>query len=72
MKKMTWDEWREHELAKRKKYKEMGVIDFEAIRVQKMWNDPTVRNDEIPSVKFEFDEELGTFVFAGYVNKVEH
>jgi len=72
MKKMTWDEWREHELAKRKKYKEMGVIDFEAIRVQKMWNDPTVRNDEIPSVKFEFDEELGTFVFAGYVNQVEH
>jgi len=72
MKKMTWDEWREHELAKRKKYKEMGVIDFEAIRVQKMWNDPTVRDDEIPSVKFEFDEELGTFVFAGYVNKVEH
>jgi len=72
MKKMTWDEWREHELAKRKKYKEMGVIDFEAIRVQKMWNDPTVRDDEIPSVKFEFDEELGTFVFAGYVNQVEH
>ena len=72
MKKMTWDEWKEHELAKRKKYKEMGVIDFEAIRVQKMWNDPTVRDDEIPSVKFEFDEELGTFVFAGYVNKVEH
>ena len=72
MKKMTWGEWKEHERAKRKKYKEMGVIDFEAIRAQKMWNDPTVRNEEIPSVKFEFDEELGTFVFAGYVNQVEH
>jgi hypothetical protein len=35
MKKMTWDEWKEQELAKRKEYKEMGVIDFETIRAKK-------------------------------------
>jgi hypothetical protein len=40
MKKMTWDEWKEQELAKRKEYKEMGVIDFETIRAKKMWADP--------------------------------
>ena len=72
MKKMTWDEWKQHELAKRAQYKEMGVIDFETIRAEKMWADPNVKDEDLPSVKFEFDKELGDFVFAGYVNQVEH
>lgn len=64
MKKMTWGEWSAQELSKRKEYKEMGVIDFETIRAQKMWADPTVKDDDIPSVRFVFDKELGTFVLA--------
>lgn len=57
MKKMTWDEWKEHELAKRAK---------------KMWDDPSVKDEDIPAVKFEFDRELGEMVFTGYLNQVEH
>lgn len=72
MKKMTWDEWKEHELAKRKQYEEMGVVDFEAKRAEKMWNDPSVKDEDIPAVKFEFDRELGQMVFTGYLNQVEH
>jgi hypothetical protein len=72
MKKMTWDEWKEQELAKRKEYKERGVIDFETIRAKKMWADPNVKDEDIPAVKFEYDKERGEFIFAGYVNKVEH
>jgi len=72
MKKMTWDEWKEHELAKRKKYKEMDVIDFETIRAEKMWADPNVKDEDIAAVKFQYDKERGEFIFAGYVNKVDH
>ena len=72
MKKMTYDEWKAQELAKREEYKKMGVIDFETVRVEKMWNDPNVKDEDIPAVKFEFDKELKELVFTGYVNQVEH
>ena len=72
MKKMTWDEWKAHELAKREKYKEMGVTDLNEIRARKMWNDPSVKDEDIPAVKFEFDAELGEFVHTGYLNQAEH
>ena len=72
MTKMTWDEWKEHERKKREQYKEMGVTDFDAYRAQKMWDDPTVKDEDIPAVKFEYDKELGEFVHTGYVNQVEH
>jgi hypothetical protein len=72
MKKMTWDEWKAQELAKREEYKKMGVIDFETVRAEKMWHDPNVKDEDLPAVKFEFDRELGDFVFAGYINQVEH
>jgi len=72
MKKMTYDEWRAQELAKREEYKKMGVIDFETVRVEKMWNDPNVKDEDIPAVKFEYDPELKEFVFMGYINQVEH
>jgi len=72
MKKMTYDEWRAQELAKREEYKKMGVIGFETVRVEKMWNDPNVKDEDIPAVKFEYDPELKEFVFMGYINQVEH
>ena len=72
MKKMTWDEWKAHEQAKREQYKEMGVTDFNAQRAKKMWDDPTVKDEDIPAAKFEFDPELKEFVHTGYINQVEH
>jgi hypothetical protein len=50
----------------------MGVADFNAHRAEKMWNDPNVKDEDIPAVKFEYDKELGEMVFAGYINQVEH
>jgi len=72
MKKMTWDEWKAYEQAKREQYKEMGVADFNAHRAEKMWNDPNVKDEDIPAVKFEYDPELKEFVHTGYINQVEH
>jgi hypothetical protein len=72
MKKMTWYEWKAQELAKREEYKKMGVIDAETIRTEKMWHGPNVKDEDLPAAKFEFDRELGYFVFAGYANQVEH
>jgi len=72
MKKMTWDEWKAHELAKREQYKEMGVTDLNEVRARKMWDDPSVKDEDIPAVKFEFDPELGEFVHTGYLNQAEH
>lgn len=72
MKKMTWSEWQEHEAQKREDYKKMGVVDFEEKRAEKMWDDPLVKDEDIPSVKFTWDNELKEFVFTGYINQVEH
>ena len=36
MKKMTWDEWKAQEEAKREEYKKMGVTDFNQVRAQKI------------------------------------
>lgn len=72
MKKMTWDEWKAHEMAKREEYKKLGVTDINEYRAEKMWNDPNVKDEDIPAVKFEFDKELKELVFTGYVNQVEH
>ena len=72
MKKMTWSEWQEYEAQKREDYKKMGVVDFEEKRAEKMWDDPLVKDEDIPSVKFTWDNELKEFVFTGYINQVEH
>jgi hypothetical protein len=72
MKKMTWSEWQEYEAQKREEYKKMGVVDFEEKRAEKMWDDPLVKDEDIPSVKFTWDNELKEFVFTGYINQVEH
>ena len=72
MKKMTWSEWQEYEAQKREEYKKMGVVDFEQKRAEKMWDDPLVKDEDIPSVKFTWDNELKEFVFTGYINQVEH
>ena len=72
MKKMTWDEWKAQEEAKREEYKKMGVTDFNQVRAKKMWEDPSVPEEKLPAVKFTYDKELGEMVFCGHVNQVEH
>ena len=72
MKKMTWSEWQEYEAQRREDYKKMGVVDFEEKRAQKMWDDPLVKDEDIPAVKFTWDKELKEFVFTGHINQVEH
>jgi len=71
MKKMTWSEYQQHKRLKRIVNSEMGVIDFEERRVAKMWNDPLVKDEDIPCTKFTWDEELKEFVFAGHENSVD-
>lgn len=70
--KLTWEDWKAHEQAKREQYKEMGVTDLDEHRTKKMWDDPTVKDEDIPAVKFEYDKELRKLVFSGYINQVEH
>lgn len=72
MKKMTWSEWQEYEAQKREDYKKMGVVDFEEKRAEKMWDDPLVKDEDIPAVKFTWDKKLKEFVFTGHINQVEH
>ena len=72
MKKMTWSEWQEYEAQKREDYKKMGVVDFEEKRSEKMWDDPLVKDEDIPHVKFTWDKERKEFVFTGHINQVEH
>lgn len=72
MKKMTWREWKAQEQAERKQYEKRGFMDLEAKRAKDMWSDPNVKDEDIPSVKFEYDHELGEMVFSGYINQVEH
>jgi len=50
----------------------MGVVDFEEKRAEKMWDDPLVKDEDIPAVKFTWDKELKEFVFTGHINQVEH
>jgi hypothetical protein len=72
MKKITLDEWNALEESQRKKYKEMGVTDFNEIRAKKMWDDPAVKDEDLPSARFEYDSELKEMVFVGYSNEVKH
>ena len=72
MKKMTWDEWKAQEEAKREEYEKLGVTDLGKVRAEKMWNDPTVKDEDIPAVRFEYDPELKEMVFVGYSNEVKH
>jgi len=72
LKKMTWDEWKAHEEAKRNEYKEAGVTDVNEVRAKKMWDDPTVKDEDLPAAQFEYDSELKEMVFVGYSNEVKH
>jgi len=62
MKGMSWTEWQEYEKQRRALLKENGIIDFEQKRAEKLWNDPSVPDDDIPSVKFTFDKKRKEFV----------
>ena len=72
MKKITLDEWNALEESQRKKYKEMGVTDLNEVRAKKMWDDPTVKDEDLPAAQFEYDSELKEMVFVGYSNEVKH
>jgi hypothetical protein len=65
---ITRDEW--HKL--QEEDKKMGAIDFDEIRTDKMWNDPTVKDEDIPCDRFTWDKELKTFVYAGSLNTRKH
>ena len=41
-----------------------GIIDFQEKRVQKMWDDPNVADEDIPCVKFTYDPESGDMIFV--------
>jgi|TARA_A100001015_G_scaffold285083_1_gene352221 hypothetical protein len=75
-KKITINEWYEHEKKRREKYKNMGVIDYEEIRAKKMWNDPNsillVKDKDLPCDTFTWDKELKTFVYTGSLNTGGH
>ena len=71
MKKITLDEWNAQEEATRKEYKEMGVTDLNEVRAKKMWDDPTVKDEDLPAAQFEYDSELKEMVFVGYSNEVK-
>jgi len=49
-----------------------GVTDFNEIRAKKMWDDPAVKDEDLPSARFEYDSELKEMVFVGYSNEVKH
>lgn len=72
MTKMTFDEWKAYEEERRKQYKEMGVTDINAYRAKKMWNDPNVKDEDIPAARFEFDPSIGQLVLAEIINEVKN
>lgn len=72
MTKMTFDEWKAYEEERRKKYKEMGVTDIAEERAKRMWDDPSVKDEDLPATRFVFDPILGQFVLAGISEEVKN
>jgi hypothetical protein len=62
IKKLTLKEFEKLKEEKRKKYKEIGLIDFEEKRAEKMWDDPNSDVNEIPSWHYTWDKKLKCFV----------
>lgn len=61
---ITWKEYVEREKKKKEELAKQGIIDFEQKRVERMWNDPNVADEDIPCVKFTFDAESKEFIFV--------
>ena len=72
MTKMTFEEWKAYEEERRKQYKEMGVTDISAYRARKMWDDPKVKDEDLPATRFTFDPEVGQMVLSGLVNEIKN
>ena len=72
MTKMTYDEWKVYEEERRKQYKEMGVTDINEERAKRLWDDPSVKDEDIPATRFVFDPNVGQLVLEEIVNEVKH
>jgi hypothetical protein len=59
---MNIDEWRAHVEERRQRYKEAGITDLNEERTKRMWNDPSVKAEDVPSTRFVFDVISGQFI----------
>lgn len=62
MKRMTLDEWKAYMEKRREHLEKAGITDINEVRAKRMWNDPLVKVEDIPSQRFVFDATLGEFV----------
>jgi hypothetical protein len=62
--KMSWTEWKEYEEKRRKLFKENGVIDLAHYRAKARWTNPSIPDEEIKGIRFEWDKERKEFVKA--------
>ena len=60
--KMSWEEWKEYELKRKQRFDEEGITDLNAVRAKKMWEDPNVPDEDIPTISFSWDDGRKTFV----------
>ena len=61
---ITHKEYYERKKKKKEELAKQGIIDFQKKRVERMWNDPNVADEDIPCVKFTFDAEFREFIFV--------
>ena len=60
--KMSWEEWKEYELKRKQRFDKEGVTDLNAVRTKKMWEDPNIPDEDIPTLSFSWDDGRKTFV----------
>ena len=63
-KNITEKEYYERKNKEKEELDKQGVIDFEQKRIERMWDDPNVVDEDIPCVKFTFNTESGDFIFV--------
>ena len=61
---ITKKEYYERKKKEKEELDKQGVIDFEQKRIERMWDDPNVADEDIPCVKFTFNTESGGFIFV--------
>lgn len=72
MKRMTLDEWKASMEKRRERLEKAGITDINEVRTKRMWNDPLVKVEDIPSQRFVFDATLGEFVLPDDEDKLEN
>jgi hypothetical protein len=50
----------------------MGVTDINEERAKRLWDDPSVKDEDIPATRFVFDPNVGQLVLEEIVNEVKH